>query len=166
MKSDQDLFSFQPSRRDFLKKFSAGVAIAGGAALFANMGSCIFPDSTVDPSPTTGQKVKLTLANEPTLQVVGGFIRRTFGNNNGGNAVLVLRVAQNGTSAFKTMSVICTHAGCAVNNPSGNQVACPCHGSIFGAQNGNFANNLSGPAPSPLQTFQTSFDGSTISISF
>lgn len=108
----------------------------------------------------------LTLANESALQGVGGSIRRSFGGNNGGNAVLVVRVSQSGSAAFKTMSVVCTHAGCAVNNPAGGQVSCPCHGSTFSAQAGNFAANLSGPAPSPLQTFPTTFDGSTITISF
>ena len=120
----------------------------------------------VNPSPATGQKVTLTLANESALQSVGGSIRRTFDRNNAGNAVLVVRVSQNGATAFKTMSVVCTHAGCAVNNPAAGQVSCPCHGSTFSAQAGNFAANLSGPAPSPLQTFPTSFDGSLITISF
>jgi len=166
MKSDQNLFSLQPSRRDFLRNFWGGIVIAGGGAWIAGLESCNLPDTTVGPSPLTGQKVKLTLANESSLQAVGGFIRRTFGNNNGGNDALVVRVAQSGTSAFKTMSVVCTHAGCAVNNPSGSVVYCSCHGSAFGTQSGNFANNLSGPAPSPLQMFQTSFDGSMITISF
>jgi Rieske Fe-S protein len=110
--------------------------------------------------------VALTLANESALKSVAGSIRRAFGGNNGGNAVLVVRVSQSGSAAFKTMSVVCTHAGCAVNNPAGGQVLCPCHGSTFSAQSGNFAANLSGPAPSPLQTFPTTFDGSTITISF
>ncbi len=153
------------SRRDFLQSLSAGTALLAGVSLLASQEGCK-EDMGVNPSPVTGQKATLTLANESALQSVGGSIRRMFDGNNGGNAVLVVRVSQSGDAAFKTMSVVCTHAGCAVNNPAGGQVSCPCHGSTFGAQAGNFASNLSGPAPRPLQTYPTTFDGSVITISF
>ena len=153
------------SRRDFLRALSAGAATLPAVSLLASQEGCK-QDMGVNPSPVTGQKVTLTLANESALQSAGGSIRRTFDGNNGGNAVLVVRVSESGAADFKTMSVVCTHAGCAVNNPAGGQVRCPCHGSTFGAQAGNFAANLSGPAPSPLQTFPTTFDGSLITISF
>ena len=47
------------------------------------------------------------------------------------------------------LSVICTHAGCAVA-PRGAQLVCPCHASIFKAADGS---NVSGPALKPLPTF-------------
>jgi Rieske Fe-S protein len=153
------------SRRTFLKSAAGAVAL-GSSVVLAGLESCQNPDMGVGPSPLTGRKVTLTLANEPNLQSVGGFIRRTFGSNNGGNEVLVVHVTATGSGAFRTMSVVCTHAGCPVNNPAGGEVFCGCHGSTFGAQAGDFASNLSGPAPSPLQTFQTTFDGSTITIAF
>jgi Rieske Fe-S protein len=155
------------SRRNFLKTTTMGLATIGGAVWLASLEACATDTSTnpIDAS-LTGQKVALTLANEPPLQNVGGFIRRTFSNNNGGKAALVIRVASSGTDAFKTMSTICTHAGCDVNNPGGGQLLCPCHGSVFSTQSGDFGRNITGPAPRPLQTFQTTFDGTTITVSF
>ena len=158
--------SFENSRRDFLKKAAVGMAAIGGTMWLSSLEACNSTNNGVAPEPLTGQKVKLTLANEPTLQNVGGFIQRSFGNNtNGNNPVIVVRTAASGIGAFQTMSVICTHAGCSVSNPSGGQVFCPCHGSVFSAQAGNFAAVLGGPAPSSLQTFATTFDGTTITIS-
>jgi len=152
------------SRRRFLHTVSAGVLSVGFTAWLAGLESCNNPTTSPGTEPTTGQKVTLTLANEPTLQSVGGFVRRTFGNNNGGNPVLVVRTGSSGTGAFRTMSVVCTHAGCLIDNPSGGQCICECHGSVFGAAASNFASNLGGPAPSPLQTFSTTFDGTTVTI--
>jgi len=158
--------SLEISRRNFLKKVSVGMAAIGGTMWLSSLEACNPASNGVAPEPLTGQKVKLILANEPALQNVGGFIQRSFGNNtNGNNPVIVVRTAANGAGAFQTMSVICTHAGCAVSNPSVGQVYCPCHGSVFSAQAGNFAAVLGGPAPSALQTFATTFDGTTITIS-
>jgi cytochrome b6-f complex iron-sulfur subunit len=43
------------------------------------------------------------------------------------------------------LSAICTHQGCTVA-PAGNQLVCPCHGSVYDLNGGN----VSGPAPDPL----------------
>src|SRR5208283_5770830 len=111
--------SLEISRRNFLKKVSVGMAAIGGTMWLSSLEACNPASNGVAPEPLTGQKVKLILANEPALQNVGGFIQRSFGNNtNGNNPVIVVRTAANGAGAFQTMSVICTHAGCAVSNPS------------------------------------------------
>ena len=157
----------QFSRRSFIKVFAFGVATAGSGALLATIQGCSKNNNAPTATPSTGQKVTLTLANESALQSVGGFIRRSFGSNaNGGNDVIIMRLAQSGQDAFASASVICTHQGCSVNNPSSGTTNCPCHGSVFGAQSSNFAKNLSGPAPSPLPTFTTTFDGNIITITF
>jgi Rieske Fe-S protein len=43
------------------------------------------------------------------------------------------------------LSAICTHQGCTVA-PDGDQIKCPCHGSVYDLEGGN----VSGPAPKPL----------------
>jgi len=53
------------------------------------------------------------------------------------------------------MTLVCTHAGCEAS-VSSQEVVCPCHGSIYDA-NGNV---LRGPAPSPLEHYAVSEDGS------
>ena len=48
---------------------------------------------------------------------------------------------------FHVVSAVCTHLGCTVQwKQDRNEFACPCHGSRFHADGGNFA----GPAPRPL----------------
>jgi Rieske Fe-S protein len=154
-------------RRTFLQFITIGTAALGSTAWISTLEGCSKNSNPITPPALTGQKISLILANEPDLQNVGGFIRRSFGSNaNGGNEVIVMRFAVSGTGAFATASTICTHQGCAVNNPSGTTITCPCHGSVFGATSNNFATNLSGPAPSPLTTFATAFDGTTVTITF
>jgi cytochrome b6-f complex iron-sulfur subunit len=53
------------------------------------------------------------------------------------------------------MSLICTHAGCEAS-VSGQEVVCPCHGSVYDAT----GNVLSGPAPSPLEHYAVAEDPS------
>jgi cytochrome b6-f complex iron-sulfur subunit len=55
--------------------------------------------------------------------------------------VLILR-DENG---FRAISAVCTHLGCTVNLMDWG-FSCPCHGSKFNWNGGNFA----GPAPRPL----------------
>jgi len=47
---------------------------------------------------------------------------------------------------FVAFSAVCTHQQCTVAY-RGGQLACPCHGSIFDATNGEVVNP---PAPQPL----------------
>ena len=49
---------------------------------------------------------------------------------------------------FVAYSAVCTHQGCTVAYRNG-QLACPCHGSVFDAENG--AEVVNGPAQLPLQ---------------
>jgi len=157
----------QFSRRSSIKVFTFGVTTAGSGIFLATLQGCSKNDNGPTAPSLTGQKITLTLTSESALQNVGGFIRRSFGSNaNGGKEVIVMRFAQSGQDSFETASVTCTHQGCAVNNPSNGTINCPCHGSVFGAQSSNFAKNLSGPAPSPLPTLTTTFDGTTITIAF
>ena len=169
MENSSDIVLSQISRRNFLKVTALTTASVGsGSGLLTILQGCSKKDSNpVSPSTSTGFTATVTVTNEPTLQNVGGFIRRSFGSSaNGGNEVIVMRLSASGPDAFATASVICTHQGCAVNNPSSGTIQCPCHGSVYGAQIGNFAGNISGPAPRPLPTFPTSFDGTTITITF
>ncbi len=48
---------------------------------------------------------------------------------------------------FVAYSAVCTHQGCTVAF-SNEQLACPCHGSVFDPANG--AEVVAGPAPRPL----------------
>lgn len=156
------------SRREFLKVLTAGGAsLACGSALATFIVACGgSSDNATQPPPQTGAQEQITLASAPQLQNVGGFLRRSFAGRNNGREVLIVRVAQSGNDAFRTASVVCTHQGCNVENPQGASVTCLCHGSRFSLAASNFGAVQNGPAASPLPTFPTSFDGTTITITF
>lgn len=63
-------------------------------------------------------------------------------------------------SVVTAHSVICTHQGCIVAE-SGNQLACPCHGSVFDGATGAVVN---GPAQAPLAAFKVAQVGEEIYI--
>jgi thiosulfate dehydrogenase [quinone] large subunit len=64
---------------------------------------------------------------------------------------------------FVAYSSICTHAGCQVQfDPSGKDIACPCHGAVYDPYNN--AQVLRGPAPAPLRKIPITFDPSTGNI--
>jgi Rieske Fe-S protein len=60
-----------------------------------------------------------------------------------GSPAVVARPTSTTAACF---SAKCTHMGCTVS-PKGQQLVCPCHGSIFNASTGAVEN---GPAASPL----------------
>jgi cytochrome b6-f complex iron-sulfur subunit len=69
----------------------------------------------------------------------------------GGNPLAIGR----DSAGIYAMTLTCTHAGCEAQ-VDGRQIVCPCHGSTYDA-NGNVTG---GPAPSPLDHFAVSADGS------
>jgi len=138
------------SRRDFLKATTALTLSAG--ALSALLVAC---ENTLITS--TGQQATLDVSKETNLQSVGSVISKTFGQNNSGRAVLIVRAS---ATSFLAFSSVCTHEQCDVIPPSspGGNLSCPCHGAVFSAKDGGV---LAGPAPSALPRFQTSFNTSS-----
>jgi Rieske Fe-S protein len=55
-------------------------------------------------------------------------------------------------------SAVCTHQGCTVE-PSGAELGCPCHDSVFDAFTGRV---LSGPASRPLAAFPVRVVGTDV----
>lgn len=151
-------------RRAFLKAAVGSAVWLCSAALASQLAACSSGSGGgTGEVPLTGAREQLTIASVPQLQTVGGFVRRTFQGRNNNREVLIVRVAQN---EFRAASVVCTHAGCNVENPQGNAVTCLCHGSRFSVAAANFGAVLNGPAAAPLQTFPTAFDGVTLTITF
>lgn len=48
---------------------------------------------------------------------------------------------------IKAFTAVCPHQGCLVNEVADNQIICPCHGSLFSAEDGAV---IQGPATSGL----------------
>jgi Rieske Fe-S protein len=142
--------SCNSSRRNFLKQTTALTLSA--SALAALVTAC--ENTTLT---STGQQATLNIAQEVGLQSVGSVVSKTFGQNNGGRAVLIVRAS---ATSFLAFSSVCTHEQCDVLPPAsaGGNLSCPCHGAVFSANDGSV---LAGPARSALQRFQTSFNAST-----
>jgi len=111
--------------------------------------------------PATGQTVTIKLSDETALTTIGGSIRKSYGTNNAGQPVIVVRTGQ---SEFKTMSTVCSHSSGSLQAPSNNRSVCDLHGSPFSTQSANFAQPLSGPATTAVKTFTTTFDATANSI--
>ena len=70
-------------------------------------------------------------------------------------------VAQPAKGDFTAFSAVCTHQGCLVGSVEGEEIRCPCHGSVFSVADGSV---LNGPATSPLEEVAISVDGDQISL--
>lgn len=150
------------NRRQFMRTMGA-LPIVSGAVVMSMCSAGCSEDAT---SPLTGEKVTLQLANEITLQNVGGYITRTFGANmNANRPVIVIRTAQD---KFRAMSTYCPHEGGTIGVSTNSKAICPRHGAMFGLSEGNFAQNIGGETTSSAQTYDVLFNQSagSITISF
>lgn len=71
-------------------------------------------------------------------------------------------VTQPSEGDFKAFSAVCTHQGCLVGQVDGEEIQCPCHGSVFSIEDGSV---LNGPATSPLSEVGISVEGDQITLS-
>src|SRR4051812_33082070 len=107
-----------------------GVAAAGVLAACGGGGS-----ESAASTPSSGGGSLAKVSDVP----VGGALAATGAD---GKPIILLQ-AEAGT--ITAVSAICTHQGCTVA-PDGEELKCPCHGSVFDLT----GVNVSGPAPSPL----------------
>ena len=125
------------SRRGIL----ASGCVLAGAGVLAACGSSDGPSAS-SPSASTGStdgsasggEVLATVAAIP----VGG------GSVFDGPKVVVTQPVEGEIKAF---TAVCPHQGCLVNEVVDNQIICPCHGSLFSAEDGAV---IQGPATSGL----------------
>jgi Rieske Fe-S protein len=68
-------------------------------------------------------------------------------------------VTQPEQGTFKAFSAVCTHQGCLVDSVDGDEIKCPCHGSVYSAEDGSVIN---GPAPDPLPAVQVKVKGDEV----
>ena len=68
-------------------------------------------------------------------------------------------VTQPSEGSFVAFSAICTHQGCPVGTITGDEILCPCHGSVFSARDGSV---VKGPAEDPLAPVEVTIDGDQV----
>jgi cytochrome b6-f complex iron-sulfur subunit len=142
---------FQNSRRDFLQiigTIGAFVVIAGALGAWISTSQ----RSGTGPSQNSTQTSNLppgAVANVNDLQVGAP---STFDYPSSGYTNFLFKESDGSVSA---LSALCTHVCCECQfDSSANNIACPCHGSVFDL-NGNV---LRGPASSPLPSVKLSID--------
>jgi len=133
-------------RSEFLTSIGLGAAVV---ACQYCLGGCSIPDV-----PTAPTNVDMTLnLNDPansSLKTNGGYIY---------NSGLIIAKTVHGT--YIALSAACTHAGTNVYyDPSSDSFRCPSHGSQF-TTGGAVIN---GPAGSPLATYHTALNGSSLHV--
>lgn len=68
-------------------------------------------------------------------------------------------VTQPRKGEFKAYSAVCTHQGCTMRDVGSNLIHCPCHGSVFSAEDGSVTK---GPATRPLAEQKIEVEGESI----
>jgi Rieske Fe-S protein len=68
-------------------------------------------------------------------------------------------VVQPSEGDIKAFSAVCPHQGCLVSSVESNEILCPCHGSLFSAQDGAV---LAGPANSGLPGITIAVQGDLV----
>lgn len=122
-----------------------GGAIGAAAALAACGGSGDTAASEASPSSgSTGAPQSSGAA--PAGEVLGPVDQVTVGSGvvYDGPKVVVTQPAEGDIRAF---TAVCPHQGCLVTEVTNNEILCPCHGSLFSAQDGAV---ITGPATSGL----------------
>ena len=72
-------------------------------------------------------------------------------------AQIVITQPQAGT--IKAFTAVCPHQGCLVSTVENNEILCPCHGSLFSAEDGAV---LQGPAQTGLAPVNVAIEGDMV----
>jgi hypothetical protein len=154
-------------RRNVLK--ALGIAPLASAGLFINfaMSSC---SNSTTPSDNS---IELKLANEPSLANIDGFLRRTYGSNNNGDPIIIIKTEEN---TYRCFSVSCPK-NCekkspapALGDPKNKGViceTCPMKAK-YSLEENNFGNVLESGPSQTLREFPVTFNATTgiIKINF
>ena len=116
------------------------------------------PSSPAAPSPSTSPATVSGFLVARISDLKEGQLKVVMAKDLAGRPVGVSLILQG--SVVSAHSVICTHRGCLVV-ASGDQLVCPCHGSVFNGASGAV---ITGPAEIPLATFKVAQVGDEIYI--
>ena len=151
----------QNERREFLQRLTvSGACLLCSGAIGSILSSCENPEAPSEETniPVTEGAPIIQLANEPSLQNIGGAVKKRFSTFNETNVILVVRIS---TTTFAAYDARCTHQGTIVELPVNNVMTCLNHGSKFNASNGTV---IQGPATSALKKFTVTHNGENNTI--
>ena len=138
---------------------AGGLVLAGGA-----LAACGGADSTATEAatgaPTAGAPA--TPATESPTTPVSGALASVSEIPVGGGVIVPeppIVITQPVAGTFKAFTAICPHQGCLVSEVAVNQIVCPCHGSLFSAEDGAV---VQGPAVEGLTAASIAVQGDSI----
>lgn len=139
------------SRRSLLRAAGAsGAVVAVGLTAAACGGAWNLDSPIAEQTPLSGQTSSdgppsPTATPDGTLVADTGEVPVNGGKiipDDGGTVI-----TQPSAGTYKAFTSTCTHQGCTVGAVANNQIVCPCHGSIYSAEDGSV---IQGPAIRPL----------------
>lgn len=136
-RSAETVSSAAMTRRGMLRGVGA---VTLGAAAVGTLAACGAGGEPADSGSAAGSAAPAGPLAKVADIPVGGAIAATGAD---GKPIILSQPTAGNVVA---MSAICTHNGCTVA-PDGAELKCPCHGSVFRADDGS---TVSGPAKEPL----------------
>jgi Rieske Fe-S protein len=143
-----------PDRRSVMKAaalVAVPVAGVGTVAACSSSGSGKSAGSSGSSGSSSGGGGATATVPSSSVPVGGGFV----------DTDKLVVVTQPQAGVFKAFTAVCTHQGCTVKDVSNNQIHCPCHGSIFSAQDGSV---VTGPAGAPLSAMTAKVNGANVEV--
>lgn len=137
-----------PDRRSLFKAAAAVAVPLAGVGVVAACGGSNSKSETPSSGSGGNTPVQVPAADVP---VGGGTVVES--------AKVV--VTQPAAGQYKAFTAVCTHAGCTVKTITGNEIHCPCHGSVFSATDGSV---LNGPASAPLTPLTATISGANVNV--
>ena len=143
---------------------AGGLVLAGGA-----LAACGGADSTATEAatgaPNTGPAAAPTAgapATGASAAPVSGALASVSEVPVGGGVIVPeppIVITQPVAGTFKAFTAICPHQGCLVSEVADNEIVCPCHGSLFSAEDGAV---VQGPAVQGLTPASITVQGDSI----
>ena len=154
------------NRREFFGKTFKGAAIIAIPGILSTvLESCNKNANPLNPSDISNLPTINTSSNNGTISLN---INSSSPLKNTGSAALVrfqsgaILVSHPSGNSFNALSSICTHQGCTITEYDSNKqdFVCPCHGSVYNSS----GKVVSGPAGSPLPTYQSNYNGGVLNV--
>ena len=143
-------------------------ALGGGAAATVLAGCGDDSEGTASgsassSSPSTGESTSESSSGSGGGAAAGGTALVATADVPVGSGVILkdpqVVVTQPTEGTFLAFSAICTHQNCPVGTITGDQILCPCHGSVFSTEDGSV---IQGPAEAPLTEVEVSVEGDQV----
>ncbi len=145
---------------------AGGLVLAGGALAACGGAGSATTEATTGASTTGASASRAPAAATPTTAPAtaptAGALASISQIPVGGGVIVPeppIVITQPVAGTFKAFTAICPHQGCLVSEVAENEIVCPCHGSLFSAEDGAV---VQGPAEEGLTPASILVQGDSI----